>query len=111
MLALYRSGRQAEALLAFEEFRQLLGRELGADPGPDLRRLHHRILRADPTLRNGHDEPATLRVERPRPEQLPAPLPVFAGRRQELDALNAVPAPVVAIRGMPGVLRVLRTLA
>lgn len=103
ILALYRSGRQAEALLAYEEFRQLLSEELGADPGPDLRRLHHRILRADPTLQWRHNDAAVLRVEHPKPEQLPAPLPIFAGRRLELETLHGVTAPVVAIRGMPGI--------
>ncbi|MFC7381958.1 AfsR/SARP family transcriptional regulator [Sphaerisporangium rhizosphaerae] len=103
MLALYRSGRQAEALLAYEEFRRSLGEELGADPGPDLRSLHHRILQADPALRRGRSDPPPLGAARPKPEQLPASLPVFVGRRRELDALEAVSAPVVAIRGMAGI--------
>ena len=50
MLALYRSGRQAEALAAFRDIRQRLKDELGLDPGPDLRRLEQAILRHDPTL-------------------------------------------------------------
>ena len=49
MLALYRSGRQAEALRWFEQTRRHLVGELGADPGPELR-LHQQILRADPAL-------------------------------------------------------------
>ena len=50
VLALYRSGRQAEALAAFERERQMLANELGVDPSPDLQRLQERILRQDPGL-------------------------------------------------------------
>jgi WD40 repeat protein/serine/threonine protein kinase len=50
VLALYRSGRQAEALAAFERERQMLVDELGVDPSPDLQRLQERILRQDPGL-------------------------------------------------------------
>ena len=50
MLALYRSGRAAEALAAFEVARRTLAEQLGVNPGPDLRRLHERILRADAGL-------------------------------------------------------------
>jgi DNA-binding SARP family transcriptional activator/tetratricopeptide (TPR) repeat protein len=50
MLALYRSGRQAEALAAYREFRSLLREELGLDPAPVLRELEAAILRHDPAL-------------------------------------------------------------
>jgi DNA-binding SARP family transcriptional activator len=50
MLALYRSGRQAEALRCFEQTRRWLADELGADPEPGLRALHQQVLQADPAL-------------------------------------------------------------
>ncbi|KWV31410.1 AfsR/SARP family transcriptional regulator [Micromonospora rifamycinica] len=50
MLALYRSGRQAEALAAYREIDDLLREEHGIEPGEALRDLHRRILRADPAL-------------------------------------------------------------
>lgn len=50
MSALYRTGRQRDALLLFESLRERLADELGADPGPPLRALHERILRHDPEL-------------------------------------------------------------
>ncbi|WP_285473026.1 BTAD domain-containing putative transcriptional regulator [Actinoplanes sp. NBRC 101535] len=50
MLALYGSGRQAEALAGFRDIQRRLRAELGLTPGPGLRALHHRILTADPAL-------------------------------------------------------------
>ena len=50
MLGLYRDGRQAEALNAFQRAREILADELGIDPSPELLRLHERILKQDPGL-------------------------------------------------------------
>ena len=51
MLALYRSGRQADALRAFADHRTYVAEELGLDPSPDLVQLEQRILLDDPTIR------------------------------------------------------------
>jgi predicted ATPase/DNA-binding SARP family transcriptional activator len=50
MLALYRAGRQSEALDAFAEARELLARDLGIDPSPALRRLQQAVLSQDPSI-------------------------------------------------------------
>jgi DNA-binding SARP family transcriptional activator len=50
MLALYRSGRQADALTAYQALRDILVAELAIEPAPELRELHAQILRQDPAL-------------------------------------------------------------
>jgi len=50
VLALYRSGRQADALAAYQRAREILRQELGVDPSPELRQLHEQVLRQDPAL-------------------------------------------------------------
>jgi len=87
MLALYRCGRQGEALAAYRHARQILVRELGAEPGIELRELHQRILAADAGLL---DPPHQARLAiSPPPRQLPAAPGLFTGRGHELDALTA----------------------
>ena len=61
MLALYRSGRQAEALDAYRRARQTLVSQLAIEPGPELRDLERRILAQDPTLGRGPRVPTPLR--------------------------------------------------
>jgi DNA-binding SARP family transcriptional activator len=58
MLALYRSGRQGDALRVYDQLRATLSDELGIDPSPELRDLHHRILNQDPDLDPPRPAPA-----------------------------------------------------
>ena len=64
MIALYRSGRQAEALEAYRETRQILAEELGLDPSPALRRVEAAILAQDPKLDAPSSEENRLAVSR-----------------------------------------------
>jgi tetratricopeptide (TPR) repeat protein len=89
MLALYRCGRQAEALAAYRHARDILVAEVGVEPGPGLRGLHQRILSADPALTApGPARPARSGPEPGAPRELPPAVPGFTGRSAELEALN-----------------------
>src|ERR671918_541005 len=66
MLALYRSGRQADALLAYLDARSRLVEELGLEPGRALRELETAILRQDPTLEVPSTDGARTNVGQPR---------------------------------------------
>ncbi|MFG1807455.1 BTAD domain-containing putative transcriptional regulator [Streptomyces sp. NPDC049040] len=89
MLALYRSGRKADALEHYQGLRRRLADELGTDPGQDLQHLHQRILTADPSLAL----PSTAVVLGPEsvvvPHQLPAAANPLVGRARETAALTA----------------------
>ncbi|MFH9041806.1 AfsR/SARP family transcriptional regulator [Streptomyces sp. NPDC017966] len=90
MLALYRSGRQAEALAVYADTRRLLADELGVDPRPGLQDLQQRILQADPGLAEPSApmaEPVAVPV---RPAQLPATVPDFTGRASFVRELSEV---------------------
>src|SRR6185437_490596 len=80
MLALYRSGRQADALDCFARARRALGDELGLDPSPELRDLQVAILRHDPNL-------VAPALADSAPMNLPAPLVSLLGRERELAEL------------------------
>jgi predicted ATPase/DNA-binding SARP family transcriptional activator len=82
MLALYRSGRQADALDHYAEFRSRLDAELGLEPGRPLRDLQRRILQHDPTLARAARAPEATRTT------LPTPPGLLRGRERELAELD-----------------------
>ena len=88
MLALYRAGRQAEALRAFTEIRDRLVDELGIDPGSSLRDLEARILDHDPSLAAEQPAPARAPSMPSLPGNLPEPLSSFRGRNTELEQVD-----------------------
>jgi DNA-binding SARP family transcriptional activator/tetratricopeptide (TPR) repeat protein len=96
MLALYRAGRQADALTAFRDARSQLQDELGVEPSAPLQQLHQQILAADPALAPaGPAQAATgtgAKTSRRRvvPAQLPHHIPDFTGRDADLDRLDAL---------------------
>jgi YVTN family beta-propeller protein len=77
MLALYRSGRQADALAAYRETRAAFAEELGIEPSAELRRLEQAVLRQEPTL--------------------DAPKPTTPGRRRRRIPLGALAAVVAVV--------------
>ena len=83
MLALYRSGRQSEALAAYRDARSALVEAIGVEPGPELRHLHEAILRQDPRL-----EPAVAVDASGLPPELDVATPLV-GREADLEWLRA----------------------
>ncbi|MFB4262147.1 BTAD domain-containing putative transcriptional regulator [Nonomuraea sp. GTA35] len=85
MLALYRSGRRADALTVYQSARMTLAAEVGIDPGPDLVRMHQRILADDPAL-----TPPPAVAARRAPAELPIGSAAFTGRTTEISRLRTM---------------------
>ncbi len=79
MLAYYRSGRQSDALAAFQRLRRSLGEDLGIEPSPELAQLEELILLQDASL-----APPVA----PAQQNLPTPLTSFVGRSREISDLE-----------------------
>ncbi len=91
MLALYRCGRQAEALRTYQTARHVLGEQLGLEPGPELQRLEAAIVAQDPLLDQPGEaaRPVAEQARGARTGNLPAATSSFVGRVAELDAVSA----------------------
>lgn len=90
MLALYRVGRQADALTVYQKLRRLLDAELGVDPTPAVRQLHGRILRHDGDLGGAPAQPPRDGTPaRREPGTLPLATSPFVGREDLLTGVAA----------------------
>lgn len=110
MVALYRSGKRADALAAYRRARAYLADEFGITPGTELERVHHGVLTDTLDDTEANPNGATSVLVRLTPAQLPADIGDFVGRATELTTARAVltapsgaGTPVLVISGMPGV--------
>jgi DNA-binding SARP family transcriptional activator/tetratricopeptide (TPR) repeat protein len=114
MLALYRAGRQAEALETYRHGRELMVDQLGLEPGEDLRKLESSILAGEagpPRTAATAPAPRTPLAEPEIPFQLPTDIADFTGRAEQIEhverlltgAANGYATRVVVLAGKPGV--------
>jgi DNA-binding SARP family transcriptional activator/tetratricopeptide (TPR) repeat protein len=109
MIALYRSGRAADALWTFDRWRRWLVEELGTVPGTRAQEIHRAVLNhvdPAPIVVSTVQPDAVASVGRTVPRTLPPDVVTFAGREVELETLTgwlASDARVVSITGPPGV--------
>lgn len=111
MLALHRSGRQADVFTAYQSLKDALADQLGVDPNHEVRLLHHRILTDDPAIRTPQPPPKPAPPNAARiPRELPMDVVDFVGREQAKEQITALlttgsrsGVPVVVISGQPGV--------
>jgi predicted ATPase/DNA-binding SARP family transcriptional activator len=99
MLALYRCGRQTDALRAYQAVRANLAEELGIDPGPALQRMEDRILSQDPNL-----DPTDRATSGGPPGGMPVQRTSFIGREKELNLAGELLARcrLLTFTGPPG---------
>ena len=101
MLGLYRSGRQGDALAAYQDVRRVLAGELGVDPGPELQLLQQQILAADPALVLTGNGAAAPGPPAPGVPGLPAP-GVPGPATPGVPGRSAPGAPSLPAAGAPG---------
>jgi DNA-binding SARP family transcriptional activator len=95
MIALFRSGQQAEALRGYQQIRKLIADELGVEPGPALREIHEAVLDGrDPGGPVSRSSQASS--VRPGPHQLPADIAAFTGHAAQLGQMLSTLSPAPA---------------